>query len=239
MSELTRGELLNEGKAKKIYATSDADKVIFYFKDDATAFNAQKKGSINSKGILNNRISARFFKLLKEKDISSHYLETLSDREMLVRKVEIIPCETVVRNIVTGSLAKRLGRPDGEEISRPLVEFYYKDDALGDPLITDDHAVVFGWATQEELDELRRQALAVNDVLRPFMLERGIILVDFKLEFGRTSDGTILLADEICPDTCRFWDAKTRKKLDKDRFRQDLGEVEDAYHEIAERVGAE
>jgi phosphoribosylaminoimidazole-succinocarboxamide synthase len=239
MSELTRGELLNEGKAKKIYATSHDDKVIFYFKDDATAFNGEKKDSINSKGILNNRISARFFDLLKEKNIPSHYLKMLSEREMLVRKVEIIPCETVVRNIVTGSLAKRLGRPDGEEISRPLVEFYYKSDELGDPLIIDDHAVVFGWATQAELDELRRQALAVNDILRPFMLERGIILVDFKLEFGRTADGTVLLADEICPDTCRFWDAKTRKKLDKDRFRQDLGGVEDAYQEIAQRVGAE
>ena len=239
MSEITRGELLAEGKAKKIYATSDADKVIFYFKDDATAFNGQKKDSISSKGILNNRISARFFKLLDEKKISSHYLETLSDREMLVRKVEIIPCETVVRNLVTGSLAKRLGRPDGEELARPLVEFYYKSDELGDPLIIDDHAVLFGWATQDELDELRRQALAVNDVLKPFMLERGILLVDFKLEFGRTSDGSILLADEICPDTCRFWDAKTRKKLDKDRFRQDLGDVEDAYQEIAQRVGAE
>ena len=239
MSEVTRGELLAEGKAKKIYATSDADKVIFYFKDDATAFNGQKKDSISSKGILNNRISARFFKLLDEKKISSHYLETLSDREMLVRKVEIIPCETVVRNLVTGSLAKRLGRPDGEELARPLVEFYYKSDELGDPLIIDDHAVLFGWATQDELDELRRQALAVNDVLKPFMLERGILLVDFKLEFGRTSDGTVLLADEICPDTCRFWDAKTRKKLDKDRFRQDLGDVEDAYQEIAQRVGAE
>jgi phosphoribosylaminoimidazole-succinocarboxamide synthase len=189
--------------------------------------------------VLNNRISARFFKLLEERQISSHYLETLSDREMLVRKVEIIPCETVVRNLVTGSLAKRLGRPDGEELARPLVEFYYKSDELGDPLIIDDHAVLFGWATQDELNELRRQALAVNDVLKPFMLERGIILVDFKLEFGRTSDGTILLADEICPDTCRFWDAKTLKKLDKDRFRQDLGNVEDAYEEIAQRVGAE
>jgi phosphoribosylaminoimidazole-succinocarboxamide synthase len=239
MSTPTRGDLLAEGKAKKIYATSDADKVIFYFKDDATAFNALKKGSIESKGILNNRISARFFRLLEERDISTHFLETLSDREMLVRKVEIIPCETVVRNIVTGSLAKRLARPDGEVLARPLVEFYYKSDELGDPLIIDDHAILFGWATAEELAELRRQALAVNDILRPFMLERGIILVDFKLEFGRTADGSVLLADEICPDTCRFWDAETRKKLDKDRFRQDLGDVEGAYHEIARRVGVE
>ena len=239
MTQVTRGEMLAEGKAKKIYATSDADKVIFYFKDDATAFNAQKRGTIESKGVLNNRISARFFKLLEERDISTHYLETLSDREMLVKKVEIIPCETVVRNIVTGSLAKRLGRPDGEELSRPLVEFYYKDDALGDPLIIDDHAILFGWATREELDEIKRQALAVNGVLQPFMLERGILLVDFKLEFGRNGGGKVLLADEICPDTCRFWDAETRKKLDKDRFRQDLGEVADAYHEIARRIGVE
>jgi phosphoribosylaminoimidazole-succinocarboxamide synthase len=239
MTQPTRGEMLAEGKAKKIYATSDADKVIFYFKDDATAFNAQKRGTIESKGVLNNRISARFFKLLEERDISTHYLETLSDREMLVKKVEIIPCETVVRNIVTGSLAKRLGRPDGEELSRPLVEFYYKSDELGDPLIIDDHAILFGWATREELDEIKRQALAVNEVLKSFMLERGILLVDFKLEFGRDGDGNVLLADEICPDTCRFWDAETRKKLDKDRFRQDLGEVVDAYQEIARRIGVE
>jgi len=234
----TKTEMIAEGKAKKIYATDDPDKLIFYFKDDATAFNAQKKGSIESKGMLNNRISERFFKLLDTKGIPSHFLERLSEREMLVKRLQIIPVETVVRNIVTGSLQKRLNRPEGEELPRPIVEFYYKSDELGDPMINDDHALVFGWATQPELDEIRRQALAVNAVLKPFMRERDILLVDFKLEFGRTKEGKVLLGDEICPDTCRFWDATTRKKLDKDRFRQDLGDVEGAYREIDRRVGA-
>ena len=234
----TKTEMIAEGKAKKIYATDDPDKLIFYFKDDATAFNAQKKGSIESKGLLNNRISERFFKLLDTKGIPSHFIERLDDREMLVKRLQIIPVETVVRNIVTGSLQKRLARPDGEELPRPIVEFYYKSDDLGDPMINDDHALVFGWATQPELDEIRRQALAVNAVLQPFMRERDILLVDFKLEFGRTKEGKVLLGDEICPDTCRFWDATTRKKLDKDRFRQDLGDVEGAYREIDRRVGA-
>jgi phosphoribosylaminoimidazole-succinocarboxamide synthase len=229
--------MIAEGKAKKIYATTDPDKLIFYFKDDATAFNAQKKGSIESKGMLNNRISERFFRLLESKGIPTHLIERLDDREMLVKRLQIIPVETVVRNIVTGSLQKRLNRPDGEELPWPIVEFYYKSDELGDPMINDDHARVFGWATEAELGEIRRQARAVNDVLKPFMLERGILLVDFKLEFGRTKDGEVLLGDEICPDTCRFWDAETRKKLDKDRFRQDLGDVADAYREIDRRVG--
>jgi phosphoribosylaminoimidazole-succinocarboxamide synthase len=233
---IERGEMLAEGKAKKIYATSDADKVLFYFKDDATAFNAQKRGTIESKGILNNRISEHFFRLLEERGIRTHFIELLSDREMLVQKLDIIPVETVVRNIVAGSLAKRTGRPEGEELPRPIVEYYYKDDDLGDPMINDEHAMVFGWATRQELDEIHRQALAINDVLKPFMLERRVLLVDFKLEFGRTVDGQVILGDEICPDTCRFWDVSTRRKLDKDRFRQDLGEIEDAYQEIARRV---
>jgi phosphoribosylaminoimidazole-succinocarboxamide synthase len=238
VKEPTRKELIAEGKAKKIYATDDPDKLIFYFKDDATAFNAQKKGSIESKGVLNNRISERFFRLLEEKGIRTHFVARLSEREMLVKRLEIIPVETVVRNIIAGSLQKRTGRPEGEELARPIVEFYYKSDELGDPMINDDHALVFGWATQTELDEIRRQARAVNAVIQPFMRERGILLVDFKLEFGRTKDGAVLLGDEICPDTCRFWDAETRKKLDKDRFRQDLDGVEEAYREIDRRVGA-
>jgi phosphoribosylaminoimidazole-succinocarboxamide synthase len=238
VKELQKKDLIAEGKAKKIYTTDDPDKLIFYFKDDATAFNAQKKGSIESKGVLNNRISERFFRLLQEKGIETHFLARLSEREMLVKRLEIIPVETVVRNIIAGSLQKRTGRPEGEELARPIVEFYYKSDELGDPMINDDHALVFGWATQPELDEIRRQARAVNGVIQPFMRERGILLVDFKLEFGRTKDGTVLLGDEICPDTCRFWDAETRKKLDKDRFRQDLGDVEAAYREIDRRVGA-
>jgi phosphoribosylaminoimidazole-succinocarboxamide synthase len=236
MTTVEKRELVAEGKAKKIYATSDPDKLIFYFKDDATAFNAKKKGTIESKGILNNRISQRFFGLLASRGIPSHFIAELNEREMLVRKLEIIPCETVVRNLVTGSLRKRLGRVDGEVLPHGIVEFYYKSDELDDPMINDDHAIVFGWATAAELAEIRRQALAVNAVLKQFMAERDVILVDFKLEFGRTSDGTVLLADEICPDTCRFWDAKTREKLDKDRFRQDLGNVEGAYQEIMKRV---
>ncbi|MFN2375861.1 MAG: phosphoribosylaminoimidazolesuccinocarboxamide synthase [Candidatus Binatia bacterium] len=236
MSAPTKTDMIAEGKAKKIYATTDPSKVIFYFKDDATAFNAQKKGTIESKGVLNQRISARLFELLRGKGIDNHYVATLNEREMLVERLEIIPCETILRNIVTGSCRKRLDRPEGEELARPIIEFCYKSDELGDPLINDDHAIAFGWATAEELAEIRRQTLAVNDILKPFLLERGILLVDFKLEFGRTSDGRVLLGDEICPDTCRFWDAETRKKLDKDRFRQDLGEVSEAYLEIDRRT---
>ena len=236
MSQLTKQEMLAEGKAKKIYATEDPDKVIFYFKDDATAFNAKKRGTIEDKGILNNRISQRLFRLLEENGIKTHFIEELSEREMLVHKVEIIPCETVVRNLVTGSLRKRLDRPEGEELSHPVVEYYYKCDRLDDPMINDEHAIVFGWAAREQLDWIHSQALAVNEVLKKFMLERGILLVDFKLEFGKARDGSVLLADEICPDTCRFWDAETREKLDKDRFRQDLGNVEGAYREIMDRV---
>jgi phosphoribosylaminoimidazole-succinocarboxamide synthase len=230
--------MIAEGKAKKIYSTDDPQKLIFYFKDDATAFNAQKKGSIASKGVLNNRISERFFRLLEENGIETHFVRRLDDREMLVRRLEIIPVETVVRNIVAGSLQKRTGRPEGERLEHPIVEFYYKSDELGDPMINDDHCLVFGWATRPELDEIRRQALAINAVLQPFLRERSILLVDFKLEFGRTHDGRVILGDEICPDTCRFWDAATNQKLDKDRFRQDLGGVEEAYHEIDRRVGA-
>lgn len=236
MNAPTKTEMIAEGKAKKIYATTDPDKLIFFFKDDATAFNAQKKGTIESKGVLNQRISARFFELLRSRGIDNHYLATLNEREMLVRRLEIIPVETILRNIVTGSCQKRLGRTEGEEPARPIIEFCYKSDPLGDPLINDDHAVAFGWATEAELAEIRRQALAVNDVLRPFLDERGILLVDFKLEFGRDAGGKVLLGDEICPDTCRFWDKATRKKLDKDRFRQDLGEVSEAYLEIDRRT---
>jgi len=229
-------DLIAEGKAKKIYATTDPDKLIFFFKDDATAFNAQKKGTIESKGMLNQRISARFFEMLRARGIDNHYIATLGEREMLVRRLEIIPVETILRNIVTGSCQKRLARPEGEEPASPIIEFCYKSDELGDPLINDDHAIAFGWASEAELAEIRRQTLAVNAVLKGFMAERGILLVDFKLEFGRTSDGKVLLGDEICPDTCRFWDATTRRKLDKDRFRQDLGEVSEAYLEIDRRT---
>ncbi len=233
---IERRDLVAEGKAKKIYSTSDPSRLIFYFKDDATAFNAAKRGTIESKGVLNNRISARFFRLLGERGVPTHFLEELGEREMLVRRLEIIPVETVVRNVVAGSLQQRTGRPEGEELASPIVEYYYKSDKLGDPMINDEHILVFGWATRPELDTIHRLALAVNDVLKPFMRERGVLLVDFKLEFGRTPEGTVILGDEICPDTCRFWDAQTHKKLDKDRFRHDLGGVEDAYREIASRV---
>ena len=236
MSAPEKTDMIAEGKAKKIYATTDPTKLIFYFKDDATAFNAQKKGTIESKGMLNQRISARLFTMLRGLGVDNHYVSTLSDREMLVERLEIIPVETILRNIVTGSCQKRLQRPEGEELKRPIIEFCYKSDELGDPLINDDHAIAFGWATEAELAEIRRQTLAVNSLLRPFFAERGILLVDFKLEFGRTADGRVLLGDEICPDTCRFWDATTRKKLDKDRFRQDLGEVSEAYLEIDRRT---
>jgi len=233
----SRGDLIAEGKAKKIYATSDPDRLIFYFKDDATAFNAQKRGTIESKGVLNNRISSHFFRLLSDRGVANHFVERVSDREMLVRRLSIIPVETVCRNIVTGSLQKRCGHPEGEELPNPIVEYYYKDDDLGDPMINDEHILTFGWAEAREIREIHDQALAVNAFLKPYLAERGILLVDFKLEFGRTGQGQVLLGDEICPDTCRFWDAQTRKKLDKDRFRQDLGEVRDAYEEIAHRVG--
>jgi len=232
----TKTEMIAEGKAKKIYATTDPTKLIFYFKDDATAFNAQKKGTIESKGMLNQRISARFFTMLRGKGIDNHYVETLNDREMLVERLEIIPVETILRNLITGSCRKRLDREEGEEPAGPIIEFCYKSDELGDPLINDDHAIAFGWATEKELAEIRRQTLAVNAELKPFLAARGILLVDFKLEFGRTQDGSVLLGDEICPDTCRFWDIETRKKLDKDRFRQDLGEVSEAYLEIDRRT---
>jgi phosphoribosylaminoimidazole-succinocarboxamide synthase len=224
-----------EGKAKKLYATSDADLVIAYFKDDATAFNAKKRGTIEDKGVVNNRISELFFGLLERNGVKTHFVRRLNDREMLCKRLQIVPVETVVRNIVAGSMAKRLGLDEGRELSFPIVEYYYKCDPLDDPLIYPEHAILFGWATEGELQTIRGLALKVNDVLRRFLDERGIILVDFKLEFGRHQQ-EILLGDEICPDTCRFWDKASRKKLDKDRFRRDLGEVEEAYHEMLRRV---
>jgi len=224
-----------EGKAKKLYSTSDPDLVIAYFKDDATAFNAKKRGTIEDKGVMNNRISELFFMLLEQNGVKTHFVRRLNDREMLCKRLQIIPVETVVRNIVAGSLAKRLGREEGEQLKRPIVEYYYKSDPLDDPLILGEHAIAFGWATAEELKQIDTKALRVNELLSKFLDERGVILVDFKLEFGR-HHGEILLGDEICPDTCRFWDKPTRQKLDKDRFRRDLGGVEDAYHEMLRRV---
>ena len=228
-------EMFYEGKAKKLYATADPNLVIAYFKDDATAFNAKKRGTIEDKGVVNNRMSELFFMMLEREGVRTHFVRRLDDREMLCKRLDIVPVEVVVRNIVAGSMAKRLGREEGETLRHPVVEFYYKCDALDDPLIIADHAIVFGWATQTELNTIHESAMRINDILSRFLDQRGVILVDFKLEFGR-HHGEILLGDEICPDTCRFWDKATRKKLDKDRFRRDLGDVEGAYHEMLRRV---
>jgi phosphoribosylaminoimidazole-succinocarboxamide synthase len=228
-------EMFYEGKAKKLYSTSDPDLIIQYFKDDATAFNAKKRGTIEDKGVMNNRMSELFFTMLEHHGVKTHFVRRLDDRQMLCKRLQIIPVETIVRNVVAGSLAKRLGREEGEPLKYPVVEYTYKSDALDDPLIIPDHAIVFGWATEEELATIHTTALHINEILRRFLDERGVILVDFKIEFGR-HHGHILLGDEICPDTCRFWDKATRQKLDKDRFRRDLGGVEEAYHEMLRRV---
>jgi phosphoribosylaminoimidazole-succinocarboxamide synthase len=236
--EPQKREMFYEGKAKKLYSTADPDLVVVYFKDDATAFNAKKRGTIEQKGVINNRISELFFNLLERSGVPTHFVRRLNDREMLCKRVEIIPVETVVRNIVAGSMAKRLGREEGEALPRPVVEYYYKCDALDDPLIIADHAIVFGWATAEELRKIDELALKANRVLKEFLDQRGILLVDAKFEFGRFH-GEVILADEICPDTCRFWDKVTRQKLDKDRFRRDLGGIEKAYQEMLRRVSSD
>jgi phosphoribosylaminoimidazole-succinocarboxamide synthase len=229
---------LYEGKAKIVYATSRPGVIVQYFKDDATAFNALKRGTIVGKGVVNNRMSAAMFELLGRARIPTHYLETLSDREMLCRRLDIIKIETIVRNVVAGSLAKRTGLEEGTPVKQPIVELYYKSDPLGDPMLNDDHVRLLRLATPAELAWIRRTALRINGVLRPHMRRRGLLLVDFKLEFGRAGK-RLWLGDEISPDTCRLWDATTREKLDKDRFRRDLGGVEEAYQEVYRRlVGA-
>ncbi|HEU4506303.1 MAG TPA: phosphoribosylaminoimidazolesuccinocarboxamide synthase [Nitrospira sp.] len=232
---MATGTLIYEGKAKKIFTTGQPDEVLQYFKDDATAFNAQKRGTIVEKGVINNKVSERLFRLLEQSGVPTHFVERKSDREMLTKKVTIVPVEVVVRNRVAGSLAKRLGLKEGETIQPPIVEWYYKNDALGDPLITDDHARLLNLATSEQLAEIRRLALKVNSVLQPFFAERRMILVDFKLEFGM-HNGRLILADEISPDTCRLWDEGTKESMDKDRFRKDLGKIEEAYQEVLKRV---
>jgi phosphoribosylaminoimidazole-succinocarboxamide synthase len=232
---MTTGAMLYEGKAKKIFATGEPDRILQYFKDDATAFNAQKRGTIVEKGVINNKISERLFRLLEQHGVPTHFVERTSDREMLTKKVSIVPIEVVVRNVVAGSLAKRLGLKEGEPIQPAIVEWYYKHDALGDPLIADDHVRLLKLATPEQLSEIRRLALTINGVLQPFFLERRMILVDFKLEFG-LHNGQLILADEISPDTCRFWDQTTKESMDKDRFRKDLGKIEEAYQEVLKRV---
>lgn len=232
---MEKRELVYEGKAKKVFKTDDPDLYIQYFKDDATAFNAQKKGSIFNKGVVNNAISCRLFKLLEEDGILTHFVEKLSDREMLVKAVKIFQIEVVTRNIYAGSLSKRLGVEEGRRLDEPVVELYYKDDDLGDPLINRSHIKALALASGEEVEKLEEQSIRVNAILKDFLVKRDIDLVDMKLEFG-VHKGTILLADEISPDTCRFWDTKTKKKLDKDRFRRDLGEIEEAYLEVSNRI---
>jgi phosphoribosylaminoimidazole-succinocarboxamide synthase len=232
---MVKGEMLYEGKAKKIFATEQSDCVLQYFKDDATAFNAQKRGTIVGKGVINNKVSERLFRLLEQAGVPTHFVERLSDREMLTKKVAIVPVEVVVRNVVAGSLAKRLGLKEGDSIEPAIVEWYYKNDALGDPLIADEHIRLLKLATPEQLVEIKRLALQVNRVLQPFFRERQMILVDFKLEFGM-HNGKLILADEISPDTCRFWDQTTKESMDKDRFRKDLGKIEEAYQEVLKRV---
>jgi phosphoribosylaminoimidazole-succinocarboxamide synthase len=230
---------LYEGKAKRIYKTSEPEVYLIEYKDDLTAFNAEKKSTLAGKGRLNNRISSYLFTYLEKKGIPSHFIAQVDDVRHTARKVTILPLEVVVRNITTGSLCKRLGVEENQPLPRPLVEFYLKDDSLGDPIVTEDHAVLFGWASQEDLQKIKETALKINHLLRGLFKEKGIILVDFKIEFGKTSSGELLLADEISPDTCRFWDEKTMKKLDKDRFRKDLGDVLGAYREILYRLTGE
>ncbi|MDR3038002.1 MAG: phosphoribosylaminoimidazolesuccinocarboxamide synthase [Candidatus Adiutrix sp.] len=229
------GSLLYEGKAKKVFAAARPDEVLIYYKDDATAFNGEKKGAISSKGVLNNAMASLFFELLESRGVATHFLKKVDDRSMLAKKLQIVPLEVVVRNVAAGSLAQRLGWEEGRELPRPVVEFYYKDDALGDPLINHHHVAVLGAATPDELRFLEETGLKINAILTEHLRARNTILVDFKLEFGRWDD-RLLLGDEISPDTCRFWDAATRKKLDKDRFRRDLGEVEEAYQEMYNRL---
>jgi phosphoribosylaminoimidazole-succinocarboxamide synthase len=237
---MNRRRRLYEGKAKVLFEGPEPGTLVQYFKDDATAFNNQKKGTITGKGVLNNRISEYLMTKLGEIGVPTHFMRRLNMREQLVRKVEIIPIEVVVRNIVAGSLAKRLAIPEGTVLPRSIVEFYYKKDELGDPMVSDEHITCFGWASPHELEEIMSLALRINDYLSGLFLGIGLKLIDFKLEFGRLWDNDemrIVLADEISPDGCRLWDVRTNEKMDKDRFRQDLGKVEEAYQEVARRLG--
>lgn len=236
MTAPTKGKFLYEGKAKQIYATENPDQVIIHYKDDATANNAEKRGIVQDKGVLNNEITRLIFEYLHTQGIKTHFIEKLNDRDQLCQKMTIFPLEVIIRNLIAGSMAKRLNIEEGTQPENTIFELCYKDDALGDPLINDDHAVALGAATYEEIDFLRKTTLKINELLKQHFLEDGIILVDFKVEFGKNSKGEILLADEISPDTCRFWDKDTMKKLDKDRFRRDLGDVREAYVEILERL---
>jgi phosphoribosylaminoimidazole-succinocarboxamide synthase len=232
------GQQLYEGKAKKVYATDNPDEFLVYFKDDATAFNGVKKGTIVNKGVLNNKISTFFFELLGKQGIPHHFIRQVSDREMLVKKLDILAIEVVVRNIAAGSLAKRIGWEEGRKLPMPVVELYYKNDDLGDPLINEYHAKAMGLANDEQLRAIQQYGLKINEILSGYLKGKKLELIDFKLEFG-LHKGELLLGDEISPDTCRFWDSETGQKLDKDRFRRDLGDVEEAYKEVLQRLTGE
>lgn len=233
---MEKGKMIYEGKAKRVFETNDPDLCIVSYKDDATAFNGQKKGTIAGKGVVNNRMSNFMFKLLEEKGIKTHFVEELNDRETVVKKVEIVPLEVIVRNKAAGSLSKRLGLPEGTPMKTTVLEFCYKDDDLGDPIVNEYHILAAELATKEEVDTIASMALKVNEIMVEFFQSVNIDLIDFKLEFGRYK-GDIVLADEISPDTCRFWDIHTQEKLDKDRFRRDMGGVEEAYAEVMKRIG--
>ena len=233
---MEKRDLLYEGKAKKVFQTDDPDLLLVDYKDDATAFNGEKKGTILGKGVVNNRMTNYIFKILERKGVPTHYIQELSDRETVVKKVEIVPLEVIVRNIAAGSFSKKLGIEEGFELLQPTLEFSYKDDELGDPFINSYYAIALGKATKEEIDAITRYAFKVNEVLKEEFAKAGIRLVDFKIEFRRYK-GEIILADEISPDTCRLWDAETNEKLDKDRFRRDMGNVEAAYEEVYRRLG--
>jgi len=234
---MEKGKMVYEGKAKRVYETADPEIFIQEFKDDATAFDATKKGTIQQKGVVNNKISAILFKLLESKGIETHFVKQLDDRNMLIKKVKIIPLEVTMRNIVAGGMSRLLGIKEGMVLEEPVLEYHYKDDSLHDPLINDYHARALKLASDEELDFIKKRSFEINNILKAFFDKRDLCLVDFKLEFGRSRD-KILLADEISPDTCRFWDKNTQEKLDKDRFRRDMGKVEEAYHEVLKRLTA-
>ena len=233
---MEKKEQLYEGKAKKVFATENPDYCIVSYKDDATAFNGLKKGTILGKGAINNRVTNYLMKMLEKEGIPTHFVEELNDRETVVKRVKIIPLEVIVRNVAAGSLAKRLGLEEGVRMGRTVLEFCYKDDVLGDPMVNEYHILAMNFATEEELKLISEYSLKINRILSEYLAEVNVELIDFKLEFGKTADGTVVLADEISPDTCRFWDMTTHEKLDKDRFRRDLGGVEDAYHEILKRL---
>ncbi len=233
---MIRGEQLYEGKAKKVFATDNPELLIVSYKDDATAFNGLKKGTIQGKGVINNRMSNALMQMLEQRGIPTHFVEELSERDTVVRKAQIVPLEVIIRNISAGSFAKHYGVAEGIVFDAPTIEFSYKNDELGDPLLNEYHALALKLATREEITAIKEYSFRINEALKEFWASCGVTLVDFKLEFGRLSDGTIVLADEISPDTCRLWDSSTHEKLDKDRFRRDMGGVEDAYREIMQRL---